>query len=198
MIRHRVLSPADYRRMPWKNGAGRTTEIAAHPAGAALDAFDWRISVADVVRDAPFSTFAGVDRTIVLLAGAGMRLDGNGHAALLRTRYEPYAFSGDDAIDCVLVDGPVRDFNLMLRRGRVTGEVAIVRGAAARVAPARFRLCYAANGAFECLFGGHPPCVIAGDQALLVEDELAPPAPFAVNPLTAAAVAVVVSIELAA
>ena len=71
---YRLLTPADYRPMPWKNGAGRTTEIAAHPAGAALDAFAWRVSIADVERDGPFSRFPGIDRTIVLLDGAGMRL----------------------------------------------------------------------------------------------------------------------------
>ena len=184
--------------MPWKNGAGRTTEIASHPARSALDAFDWRVSVADVVGDGPFSPFAGVDRTIVMIAGAGMRLNGDGHAALLRAPYEPYTFSGDDAIHCALVDGPVRDFNLMLRRGRATGEVAIVRGAGVRIAPARFRLCFVASGAYESLFAGHPPRVIALDHALLVEDEPAAPAALAINPLTADAVAVVVRIELAA
>ena len=192
MTLQRILSPADYRRTPWKNGAGRTTEIAAHPAGAALDAFDWRVSFADVAANGPFSQFARVDRTIVLLAGAGMRLEGAGPAVLLRTPYEPYAFSGDDAIDCTLVDGPVRDFNLMLRRGRATGEVAIVRGAAARIASARVRLCYAANGASECLLASRPPLRLAAGHALLVEDE---PASLAVNPLTAAAVVVVVRIE---
>jgi environmental stress-induced protein Ves len=32
----RLLAPADCRSMPWKNGAGRTTGIVAHPPGAAL------------------------------------------------------------------------------------------------------------------------------------------------------------------
>jgi hypothetical protein len=62
MTGQRVLSPADYRRMPWKNGAGRTTEIAVHPAGAALDAFDWRVSVADVAG-------AEVERRIAVIFG---------------------------------------------------------------------------------------------------------------------------------
>ena len=53
----RLLTPNDYRSMPWKNGAGRTTEIAVHPAGAALDAFAWRVSIADIERDGPFSRF---------------------------------------------------------------------------------------------------------------------------------------------
>src|SRR4029453_7140835 len=66
----RLLTPNDYRSRPWKNGAGRTTEIAVHPAGAGLDAFAWRVSIASVERNGPFSAFPGIDRTIVLLDGA--------------------------------------------------------------------------------------------------------------------------------
>ncbi len=75
-----VLSPADYRRMPWKNGGGHTTEIAAFPAGAGLASFVWRVSIADVLQDGPFSPFPGIDRTLVLLEGEGMRLSGDGRA----------------------------------------------------------------------------------------------------------------------
>ncbi|MDP1908248.1 MAG: HutD family protein, partial [Hyphomicrobium sp.] len=42
----RILRAKDYRRMPWKNGGGETTEIAISPEGAALDSFDWRVSMA--------------------------------------------------------------------------------------------------------------------------------------------------------
>src|SRR6185369_11614525 len=70
----RLLTPSDYRPMPWKNGGGRTIEIAVHPVGATLDAFQWRVSIADIERDGPFSRFPGIDRTIVLLEGAGMHL----------------------------------------------------------------------------------------------------------------------------
>ena len=52
---HRLLKPADYVRMPWKNGGGQTTEIVVHPAGATLAEFDWRVSIADVDADGPFS-----------------------------------------------------------------------------------------------------------------------------------------------
>jgi environmental stress-induced protein Ves len=197
MTRHHVLSPADYRRMPWKNGGGRTTEIASGPAGAAIDAFDWRVSIAEVAKDGPFSVFAGIDRTIVLLAGAGMRLDGGGHAVVLRTPFEPYAFSGDQAIDCTLVDGPVRDFNLMLRRGRAAGSVTVVRHAGARVPPARFTLCYSVAGAHECLFAGHPPLSIGADHALLVEDDGATAGSLSVNPLQSDGVALIARIEVA-
>jgi environmental stress-induced protein Ves len=196
MTQHRLLTPADYRRMPWKNGGGRTTEIAASPPGAALDAFDWRVSVADVAKPGPFSRFPGVDRIIVMIAGNGMRLDGDGHAAVLRASGEPYAFGGEDAIECTLLDGPVRDFNLMVRRDRARGDVAIVRGESLRVPPASFRLCYAVAGAHECLLAGHPPIDVATDHALLLQDVTATPPALSVNPVTPDAVALVVTVEV--
>jgi environmental stress-induced protein Ves len=97
-----------------------------------------------------------------------------------------------------LQDGPVRDFNLMVRRGRATGAVVIARGAGVRIAPARFRLCYSAHGASECLFGGHPPLTVATDHALLVVDEPATSTPLAVNPLSGDAVTIVVRVDLVA
>ena len=66
--------------------------------------------------------------------------------------------------------GPVRDFNLMLRRGRVRGRVVVVREAAARIAPARWRVCHAAAGAVECLVPGHPPLAIAPDHTVIFDD----------------------------
>jgi environmental stress-induced protein Ves len=193
---HRLLTPADYVRMPWKDGGGHTTEIAAYPSGATLASFDWRLSIADVLADGPFSSFPGVDRTLVLLSGAGMRLEGAAHAALLQAPYEPYAFSGDDGIACALVDGPVRDFNLMLRRGRVQGRLLVVRGAAARIAPARWRACHAVAGAVECLVPGHPPLAVPRDHTVVFDagGDGAGGA-LAVNPVSADAVALVAVIE---
>jgi environmental stress-induced protein Ves len=110
---------------PWKNGAGLTREIAVHPPGADMASFDWRISVAEVERDAPFSAFPGVDRCIVLLAGSGMRLVPHDGAPplVLEQPFEPLRFAGDVALDGRLLDGPCRDFNVMTRRGAWRSEV---------------------------------------------------------------------------
>ncbi len=135
----------------------------------------------------------------MLIAGAGMRLDGDGHAAELRTPFEPYAFSGDDGVACTLVAGPVRDFNLMLRRGRASGQVAIVREAGMRIVPARFLVCYAASGALECLLPAHSPVTLAADHAMIIEESAAAAsAPIAINPLSGDAVGLVATIELSA
>ena len=69
-----MIRAADLVASPWKNGGGVTREIGAFPPGAALDAFAWRVSVADVGTAGPFSRFDGIDRTLVLLSGAGMTL----------------------------------------------------------------------------------------------------------------------------
>src|SRR3546814_10305481 len=67
-----VLRAAAHRVMPWKNGGGSTTEVAVAPDGAGLDEFDWRISMAVVGADGPFSGFPGVDRTLAVPARAGL------------------------------------------------------------------------------------------------------------------------------
>ena len=71
------------RAAPWKNGGGSTTEIAISPPDAGFDDFDWRISVATIAADGPFSAFAGIDRVITLLAGAGVLLQGMTRERLL-------------------------------------------------------------------------------------------------------------------
>lgn len=189
---HRLVPPADYVRMPWKNGGGATAEILAHPAGATLADFDWRLSVAEVAADGPFSRFPGVDRILTLLSGGGVRLVGEARSTELRAAYDPHAFSGDDDIRCALIAGPVRDLNLMLRRGRARGNVVVVRGEAARVAPSRWRACHAAEGSVECLLPGHPPLVVPRDHTALFEDA---GAALVVNPVSSGAVALVACVD---
>ena len=192
----RFLSPAGYRSMRWKNGGGRTSEIASYPPGAALDAFTWRVSIADVGSDGAFSRFPGIDRTIVLLEGAGMRLTGDGCNDELRTPFAPYSFSGDDAIDCTLLGGTVRDFNAMFRRGEASGTVTVVRGDAAEFALCAFVLAYAATGAHDCAIPGHPLHTLHAGHALLVERSLTSKAePIAIKPSDSGAVALVVGID---
>lgn len=114
--------------MPWKNGGGTTREVASWPPGAGIDAFDWRVSIATIASDGPFSSFAGVDRIITLLEGDGVRLqskaDGIDHA--LNMPLAPFAFSGDSKIDCTLLGGASTDFNVMSRRSRLVAEMQVL------------------------------------------------------------------------
>jgi environmental stress-induced protein Ves len=148
-----VLRGAALVASPWKNGGGITREIAAEPAaagdGASLDAFAWRVSVADVAQAGPFSRFPGVDRTLVLLEGAGMLLDETGARTLTHTLTQPLEiarFAGEAAIDARLVDGATRDFNLMVRRDAARGTLEVWRDAARRSVQAQTVLLYCAQG----------------------------------------------------
>lgn len=140
----------------WKNGAGLTREVAVAPCGAGSGDFDWRISVAEIAADGPFSVFAGVDRCIVLLQGRGMSLHRSDGSLLQRLDQplQPFAFSGDDPLSARLIDGPSVDFNLMLRRGRFTGEVTTGDdGQSFEAADATLVLCCAGSAMLESEHG---------------------------------------------
>lgn len=114
---HRILRASDHKRMPWKNGKGETVEIAAHPAGASVDDFDWRISTATVPNSGPFSRFADTDRVLAVLEGE-MRLSVEGMATVtVAMGSPPLAFPGDSATQADVIR-PVVDLNVMVRRGR--------------------------------------------------------------------------------
>lgn len=65
---------------PWRNGGGRTVEIASGPAGS-NGAWSWRISVASIDAAGPFSAFPGLGRILTLVEGDRMDLaiDGETH-----------------------------------------------------------------------------------------------------------------------
>ena len=129
--------------MPWKNGGGVTTEIAVFPPGAGLDDFAWRISMARVESDGPFSLFPGVDRTLMLLDGEGLHLavEGQGSVHLARP-HAVMAFPADVPASARLEAGPITDLNVKTRRGvyqskvellEVSGELGLVPAAGVTV-----------------------------------------------------------------
>jgi environmental stress-induced protein Ves len=120
----RLTHGDQYRRMPWKNGGGETVEIAVSPEGAGLEDFDWRVSMARVAADGPFSTFAGIDRTLCILESGRIVLRvGAAVPVELAADSPPHAFPADVATEARLLDGPVLDLNVMTRRGRCRHEV---------------------------------------------------------------------------
>ncbi|MBL8922070.1 MAG: HutD family protein [Myxococcaceae bacterium] len=124
------LTPRDCRVMPWKNGGGSTTELLIRPEGFSLsERFLFRVSLADVASSGPFSTFEGCDRHLVIVSGTGLRLSVGGRQLALEP-FQPVFFSGDDAASGALVDGPVRDFNVIVDRTRATATLVVTQLAA--------------------------------------------------------------------
>ena len=122
MTRLKLLHAHDYKRVRWKNDGGWTTEIAREPTDSAID-FLWRVSIADIESDGPFSSFPGVARELMLLAGSGIELDIDDAPPLrLSERFQRVRFDGESRVECRLLSGPTRDFNVMTRRDAVRAE----------------------------------------------------------------------------
>lgn len=118
-----ILRAANYKVMPWKNGLGSTTEIAIFPADAKVDDFDWRVSMAQVTSDGPFSSFPGIDRSLLVLEGDGIVLDVADHETVRIDRNSIHSFPGDQPTSATLINGPIVDLNIMSRRGRIQHRV---------------------------------------------------------------------------
>ena len=123
----KVLRAEGYPRMPWKNGGGSTEEIT-RDAGAGLDGFGWRLSIADIGESGGFSIFTGYQRVITVLQGDGMTLcvDGDDTRPLLPL--DPFAFSGESQVSCTLLGGAIRDFNLIYAPQRYSARLQWLEG----------------------------------------------------------------------
>ena len=111
---------------PWRNGAGTTRELVVFPV---REHWHWRMSVARISQDGPFSVFEGVERWFAVLSGAGVRLTLGGNTHALRPDSPPLSFDGGVLAECELVNGPTEDFNLMVRQGH--GQMKRIDGRAA-------------------------------------------------------------------
>ncbi|MFT3986681.1 HutD family protein [Aestuariivirga sp.] len=121
----RLLKPADYRVMPWKNGGGSTAELYRELADPELP-FLWRVSIAGVSADGPFSLFPGYDRHILVLEGGGMVLEGGPDGPVnLTQHFQPRRFSGDWPIRASLRGSPLKDFNLMALRSELDSDLRV-------------------------------------------------------------------------
>jgi len=111
--------------MPWKNGGGETFEIAISPPGSTLDTLEWRVSMAVVAQDGPFSTFPNIDRTLCVIDGRGMELDfgTDGGIRTVTRDTAPFRFPADIGVQARLLATTITDLNVMTRRGRYRHRV---------------------------------------------------------------------------
>jgi environmental stress-induced protein Ves len=122
------LPASGYTAMPWRNGAGTTHEIMVDDTpGTSSAPFRWRLSMADLTGDGPFSELPDVDRILVLLAGDDVELMIDGAAPAPLGHHEAIAFPGDVPTSLTMAAGTGRDLNLMWDRTRAEGSVAILQ-----------------------------------------------------------------------
>jgi len=128
-----ILRAADRVAVPWKNGGGLTREVAAHPPQSGLGNFDWRVSLAEVRRGGPFSSFPGVDRHMAVISGR-LELAISGRETLsLSPDTAPVSFPGEVPVCAEPRPEPVTDLNVMTRRGRFVARLACCRVTQMRV-----------------------------------------------------------------
>lgn len=118
----RIVRGAELTPVPWRNGMGTTRDVLTAPAGLA----DWQVSIADLERDAPFSDFAGMDRTFTIIEGPGVELT-FGAVAVPCPPLVPVRFPGGAAPACRLRGGPGRAFNVFADARRFRSRVAVLR-----------------------------------------------------------------------
>ena len=180
----KLLSPLAYRVLPWKNGGGSTTEIAVEPEGATWAAFDWRVAIADIRESGPFSSFPGIDRSIMLLdAPRGtemeLRIDGRRAPLPLRAFVD---FAGEAATEGILYPDPpgpdatsvVRDFNVMSRRGVIRhrrGCQSLTPNEVYRMGGVDTRIAYVASGTADLIHAQNSRTLNAGESVIASGDD---------------------------
>lgn len=123
----KVVRADDVAPQPWVNGGGRTRELARADDGS------WRISLADVEADGPFSTFEGRHRLLTVVDGTvlGLEVDGEHHVVEPR---RPFAFPGDATVVATVPEGPVGVLNVIAEPG-VAAYVTVLELGRASVLP---------------------------------------------------------------
>jgi environmental stress-induced protein Ves len=122
-MRVRLIPASAYRRVPWNNRGGVTMDIDMVERAGVVQ---WRVSLAEIENDGPFSDFTGYDRTIVPLAGRGFRLSGGDAAPIvLAQNFVPHRFDGGWSPLCELIDRPVQALNALSLRATHSHTLAI-------------------------------------------------------------------------
>lgn len=124
----RLIPASAFQTQPWKNGGGLTHEIARDDRDGRLL---WRLSIAEVASDGPFSAFPGLARILTVIEGAGLRL-GTPDGCIDALPFAPVAFSGDLPVTGRRIGGPVRDLNVIHDPERIAASVRIL-GAGTRL-----------------------------------------------------------------
>lgn len=170
-----LLRASERHEEKWRNGGGSTSCIAIAPEGARLDHFAWRISMARIDRSGPFSSFPGIDRTLIPVEGTGLTLFANGRR-IDADHHGHLRFAGEEAVEATIADLPVRDINVMTERSRARHSVARMTGADVYEIP-----CLSDQLCIIALTPGHErtlgrfdvyDCIVLqqGEQALIRKD----------------------------
>ena len=133
------------RREPWRNGAGWTRTVCVH---AVADQVLWRVSVADIIAAGPFSQFAGMDRTAVMVQGGRLRLSNSDAQLDFDGVGSQIQFPGEWLLHCATPQGSTQLLNVMVRRGHTSARVEVAENATLTLTPGGQQLVLVLRGSF--------------------------------------------------
>jgi environmental stress-induced protein Ves len=103
---------AEHTAMPWANGRGVSYEVARD--NDAAGEWRWRLAIAPITEDGPFSPLPGVHRELTLIDGDGLVLTIDGNMVGCHPG-QVIRFAGYAHTHAALTKGPVVDLNVMSR-----------------------------------------------------------------------------------
>jgi environmental stress-induced protein Ves len=144
-----VVRAEDVSPQPWPNGGGTTREL--------LRAADrsWRISLADIVSDGPFSVFGGRHRVLTVVDGPVLSLDVDGETHVVEPQ-RPFAFPGGAEVVASVPEGPVRALNVIADPDVAAYVTVLELGRSSTLPLAADQAAYVVKGADQGTLVGGP------------------------------------------
>jgi uncharacterized protein len=170
-----ALPASGFRRTPWKNGGGISTDIAdcyrPDAASADWDGVIWRLGRTQIVTPGPFSDLTGYERLQVVIAGRGLVLVTPGGEIDLREPLAPVRYDGGTPIVTRLENGPVEVVNLIADRALCDIALAVLKPGVSTEPPAGLHLLYAPDATATGEAEGQGFTIEAGDALRIETDE---------------------------
>lgn len=175
MARLTTLPASGFRRTPWKNGGGVSTDIAdcyrPDAAPAAWDGVIWRLGRTQIVTPGPFSDLTGYERLQVVIAGRGLVLVTPDREIDLREPLRPVRYDGGTPIMTRLEHGPVEVVNLIADRALCDITLVVLKPDEPAELPPGLHLLYAPDGTAAGNAEARSFAIEAGDALRIETDE---------------------------
>ncbi|MCU1416153.1 MAG: hypothetical protein JWP32_327 [Schumannella sp.] len=107
---------------PWKNGLGFTEDVLVSETPGAGDDPLWRISIATIDADVPFSRFDGIERLLMPISPSELSLNIDGRQTSI-PQFGVVSFPGEAFVLATGVVNQKADLNVMVRRGHAIAEM---------------------------------------------------------------------------
>ena len=162
----KIIRLAKLTESNWKNGGGITREIAS----ASIDENRiWRLSMADVTSDGPFSEFAEYERILTVVKGQGMTLQSD-DGCIDADLWNPVQFSGALKINGYLKSGPLTDLNLMFNPDYCIGGITALYGPCNQSLELEERRMFAVHGLAGTVKVNGNSQILPGDTVIIGSD----------------------------